>query len=316
VSTARPEPEDVRLDVAIVGGGPAGLSAALVLGRCRRRVVLYDVGRARNAASPALHGFLSRDGIPPQELLAIAHAQLAPYESVSIERVEVLDAEAASSGFRLRLAGDRTVLARKLLLATGVVDVLPDLGGLAALYGRSVFHCPYCDGWEQRDLPLGAYGRGDSGYGLAFELLGWSRDVILFSDGPADLEAAQRTSLDRHGILLVERRVAALAHRHGALDAVVLDNGERIRRRALFLGAENVQASALALRLGCGLTPRGAVATGKSESTCVPGLFVAGDASGGEQLVVVAASEGVKAAIAIHRELAMEDRPRALRTAR
>jgi thioredoxin reductase len=306
---ARPVPAPAMLDVCIVGAGPAGLSAALMLGRCRRRVVTIDAGRPRNGRARELHGFLSRDGIAPHALLALGREQLAPYATVRVEEGEVVHAECEADGtFRVALADGRELRARKLLLATGVVDALPALAGLDELYGTSVHHCPYCDGWEQRDRELAAYGKGKSGHGLALELRAWSADVVLFSDGPAGLDEAQRADLARAGVKVVEERIERLVARNGSLRAVLLADGRALARDALFLGTENHQAASLAERLGCGLTHKGAVATGADESTRVPGLYVAGDASGGEQLVVVAAAEAVKAAIAIHRELAAEER--------
>src|SRR5687768_7612451 len=149
---------EASYDVLIVGGGPAGLSAALVLGRCRRRVLVCDAGRPRNAASHGLHGFLTRDGIKPSEFLEIARQQLRPYDTVELKQTEVTSARRLANGFELTLANGESVSARKLLLATGVVDELPALDGLPDFYGRSVFHCPYCDGWEVRDQPLAIYG--------------------------------------------------------------------------------------------------------------------------------------------------------------
>jgi thioredoxin reductase len=156
---------DARYDVIIVGGGPAGLSAALVLGRSRRRVLVCDNGRPRNAASHGLHGYLTRDGILPGELLRIGGEQLEPY-GVEFRQIEAADAERDVGGFSVLLAGGECVRSRLLLVATGVVDRLPEIDGVRELYGRSVFHCPYCDGWEMRDEPLAVYGRGRQGAGL------------------------------------------------------------------------------------------------------------------------------------------------------
>ncbi len=171
-------------DVVIVGAGPAGLSAALMLGRCRRSVLVVDHGRNRNAASHALHGFLTRDGTPPAEFLRLAREELAQYATVELRAGEVVDAECRSDSFCVTLASGEEVPSRKLLLATGVVDNLPEVPGFRELYGRSVFHCPYCDGWELRDQPLAIYGRGDRGVGVALELTAWSRDLVLCTRRP------------------------------------------------------------------------------------------------------------------------------------
>src|SRR5262245_22758480 len=164
-------------DVIIVGAGPAGLSAALMLGRCRRTVLICDNGRPRNAASRALHGYLTRDGIDPREFRAIGREELRPYETVELRDVAATDAQCEPGGrFHVTLADGAIVRSRKLLVATGVCDNLPDIPGTQEMYGRSVFHCPYCDGWEIRDQPIAIYGKGLRGVGLALELTAWSRD--------------------------------------------------------------------------------------------------------------------------------------------
>ncbi len=294
-------------DVVIVGGGPAGLSAALMLGRCRRSVLVCDAGRPRNAASRAIHGYLTRDGISPLEFVAIGREQLAQYDTVTLRDVEVVDAECRDSRFVVTFAGGEQVFSRKLLLATGVVDNLPQIEGLAELYGKSVFHCPYCDAWEFRDQPFAVYGRGKSGVGLALEMTAWSRDVILFTDGDPAFEEGAPGRLARNGIRVREERIARLSGTDGQLDHVVLAGGEAIARRVLFFTLGQEQRSPLAVRLGCDFNEKGTVSTGKYETTHLKGLFVAGDASRKVQWVVVAAAEGAEAAFAINTDLLKED---------
>jgi len=299
-------------DVAIVGGGPAGLNAALVLGRCRRRVLLCDAGALRNAASRGVNGFLSRDGIRPAELRRIGREQLARYGGVEVRDVEVTDAECGGpeggGPFRLTLAGGARVGARRLLLATGLTEELPGIEGLAELWGRSVFDCPYCDGWEERDQPLAVHGRGGRGGRFALELLGWSRDLVLLTDGPADLSAEDRDTLARNGVPVREEPIARLEGRDGRLERVRFRDGGALERSALFLAGPGREVPGLVARLGCDLTARGTVRTGAYEATNVPGLYVAGDASRRVQFAVVAAAEGAMAAFAIHDELLAEDR--------
>jgi thioredoxin reductase len=297
-------------DVIVVGAGPAGLSAALILGRCRRRVLVCDTGRPRNAASGGLHGFLSRDGIKPTELLRVGREQLRPYDTVELRDVEVTDADCREGGFEVTLKDGSRLACRMLLLATGVVDRVPPVPGVEGLYGRSVFHCPYCDAWEVRDQPLAAYGRKQAGVNLALELTVWSGDVVLCTDG-ARLPAEGRERLGRHGIPVREEKIAALEGDDGVLRRVVFAGGPPLPRRALFFSTGYEQRSDLAARLGCDFTRRGAVQAGKFEATNVPRLFVAGDASRDVQLAVVAAAEGAKAAFAINSALLKEDLERA-----
>lgn len=295
-------------DAIIVGAGPAGLSAALILGRCCRRVLVCDAGHPRNSASQALNGFLTRDGIQPLELRRIGREQLGMYDTVEIRDVPAVDARCLDGGrFEVTL-GDGTVLqARTLLLATGVVDQLPDIAGFEEFYGRSVFHCPYCDGWEVRNQPLAIYGRGQNGKGLALELTAWSRDLVLCTDGPMELESEDQERLARNGILIREEKIVSLQGSNGVLQRVQFATGAPLARRAMFFSTGHHQMSDLAARLGCDFTPKGAVNTGTYEQTNVPGLYVAGDASRRVELTIVAAAEGAEAAFAINTQLLKED---------
>lgn len=300
------------LDVIIVGGGPAGLNAALVLGRCRRDVRLFDDGKPRNAASHAMHGFLSRDGTPPAELRAIARDQLAAYPSVQIDADRIVDAERTSTGFLVKTGDGRAFAGRKLLLAGGVVDDLPEQPGFRDLYGAGVFHCPYCDGWEMRDQPLAVYGRGDhKGGGLALEMTHWSSNTVLCTDGPSQLSADFRKRLDKHGVLIREERIVRLdilsRIPYQASFDIVFEAGPRLRRAGVFFNTGRRQSTNLAERLGCDMyDPKGCKIDNDQQMTDVPGLYVAGDASRDVLQVIVAAAEGAEAAIGINNALLKE----------
>ena len=295
-------------DVVVVGAGPAGLSAALILGRCRRSVLICDTGKPRNAASHALHGYLTRDGIAPKEFLALGRRDLEPYDTVRLTHVGAASAECEPGGrFKVTLEDGEVVNSRKLLLATGVVDNLPKIDGIRDFYGTSVFHCPYCDGWELRDQPIAIYGQGSRGLGLSLELTVWSRDLVLCTDGPGEIDAEGLAQLERHGIAVREERVTSLEGRDGMLERLVFEGGEPLPRRAMFFTTGQSQRSALAVHLGCEMNDKGTVATGKYETTHLPGLFIVGDASRAVQWVIVAAAEGAEAAFAINTDLLHED---------
>ena len=254
-----------------------------------------------------MHGFLTRDGVAPREFLAIAREQLRQYDTVEIRDVEVVEAACRSEArFHVAVAGGAAFESRKLLLATGVVDNVPEIPGFRELYGKSVFHCPYCDGWELRDQPLAIYGRGARGLGLSLELTGWSRDLVLCTDGPPEIAADDLARLARNGIRVREERVVRLEGRD-ALERVMFASGDPLPRRALFFTTGQTQQSQLALALGCEFNDKGTVRTGKYESTHLPGLYVAGDASRAVQWVVVAAAEGAEAAFAINTDLLRQD---------
>ena len=294
-------------DVVIVGAGPAGLSAALILGRCRRTVLVCDTGKPRNRSSHALHGYLTRDGIDPAEFRAIGRRELRRYDTVEIRDIGAEHAECREGRFFVRLDDGTDVSARKLLIATGVRDHVPDLQGIDELYGRSVFHCPYCDGWEMRDQPIAIYGKGARGLGLSLELTAWSRDLVLCSDGPAEIDDQGRSRLARNGIAVREERIRALEGTDGILQRVVFETGVPLARRALFFTTGQSQQSELAVLLGCEFNDKGTVRTGRYESTHLPGLYVAGDASRAVQWVIVAAAEGAEAAFAINTDLLSDD---------
>lgn len=300
-------PGQSTFDVVIVGGGPAGLNAALILGRCRRRVLLCDAGRPRNACSRGVHGFLTRDGMKPADLRRVAREQLASYPCVELRDIEVTDTARDGERFAITLADEARIEARKLLFAVGVTHELPDIEGFEALWGHGVYNCPYCDGWEHRDQPIAVYGRGHAGKGFAVELTTWSRDLVLLTDGPSDFSADDQGVLDRNGIRIMEDRIAHLEGGPAGLERVCFASGDSLERRALFFIQGECHVPELLTKLGCGLTSRGTVETGSYEKTSVPGLYVAGDASRRVQFAIVAAAEGAMAAFAINNELTDED---------
>jgi thioredoxin reductase len=292
-------------DVVVVGGGPAGLSAALMLGRCRRRVLVADLGEPRNHRSRAVHGYLTRDGIAPSAFTELGRSELARY-GVEWRRVGVVGARLETDHYDVAMADGATDQTRYLLIATGVIDDLPAIPGFEECYGRSVFHCPYCDGWEWRDRPLAAFGRGADVAGLALGLRTWSDDVVACTHG-ARLERRLRERLERNGVRVRTEAIARVEGADGPLRGLVFESGEPLRRAALFFATGQHPQSPLAIALGCALNRRGTVKTGSACDTNVPRLYVAGDASRDAQFVVVAAAEGVKAACAINRALQVEE---------
>jgi thioredoxin reductase len=293
-------------DVAVIGAGPAGLSAALILGRCTRRVLICDSGEPRNAASRALHGFITREGIPPLELRGLARAELGAYEHVELRDVRVDGIEPLKeSGFELAMADGTRATARKILLTTGIVDTLPDLPGFRELYGRRVFHCPYCDGWEHRGQRIAVYGEGDPVKGLLRMLGLFSRDLWLCTDG-ARPDAGDLAWLERANVNLRSERVARLARTEKGV-ALEFSAGEPLEAGVLFFCAGRTQRCEFASLLGCRFDDTGLVQKDELGHTGVPGVFVAGDAARSVMLAVVAAGEGAEAAFAINRELLHEE---------
>jgi thioredoxin reductase len=289
------------VDVVVVGGGPAGLSGALVLGRARRRVVLIDAGSYRNAdATGGVHCYLGLDGVTADELRRRGRSALAEIPNVEVREGEVLDIDRDGDGFRVALADGDSLRARALLLATGLVDTLPPVPGVRELHGRRVFPCPYCDGWELRDRPLAAYSHPDDRGGrFALFLARWSQDVVLLTGAPVTFSAEITARLREAGIAIDERPVASLAEDGDAL-VVRFSDGRVLRRAALFYHLGAAPRSDLPARLGCELDRRGGVEVDRHEASTTSGVWVAGDATRDALLSIVAAGEGAAAAIAIH----------------
>jgi thioredoxin reductase len=294
-------------DAIIVGGGPAGMSAALVLGRCRREVLVCDAGEPRNRHAAAMHAFLTREGVSPAGFHALARENLARYPTVEWQSCTVERIATVGRQFDVRL-GDGTLLqARKVLLSTGVRDDLPELEGIEQFYGKTVHHCPYCDGWESRDEPIAVYGRRNRAFEIARAMTAWTDDLVLCTNGASGLDAEQKRQLARNGVRIIEDRIACVTGREGQLEAIVFANGRRLPRRRLFFDLPSHARFDLPRQLGCRIRRDGTVHCTDYEATDVPGVFVAGNIAGDVQLVVVAAAEGAKAAFGINRSLTRED---------
>jgi thioredoxin reductase len=305
-------------DVVIAGAGPAGLSAALVLGRACRRVLLADTGTPRSWSSKEMHAYLSRDGIVPARFLEIGRRQVLQYPGVKYAPVAVEKARRTAGGFRVTLGPPgrrRQVRTRILLIATGVFDLVPRIAGIDALFGRSVFQCPYCDGWEMRNRRVVVYGRGQRGFQMARAMTAWASDIVLCTDGPARYSRDARSALERNGIRLEPRRIASLDGARGLLRAVVFRDGSRLPRDTLFFDTPIRGQSSLAESLGCKFDRDGGVLCGEYEATSVPGVFVAGNIIRDVQLSIVAAAEGARAAFGINRALTRADFARRAGTA-
>ncbi|MBN1092590.1 NAD(P)/FAD-dependent oxidoreductase [Blastococcus sp. TML/M2B] len=306
---------DERYDVVVIGGGAAGLSGALTLARARRSVLVVDAGEPRNAPAGHVHGYLGREGTPPAELLATGRDEVTGYGgTVRPGRVTGLGRE--DDGFRVDLADGGPVRARRLLLATGLVDELPDLPGVAERWGSTVVHCPYCHGWEVRDRAVGIVSTGSMGVHAATLWRQWTDDVVLFVHTGAEPTAAELQRLAARGVRVVRARVQGL---EGGAD-VRLADGELVARDAVVVTTRMVGTAELVTGLGATPAPmevNGAVVgsylpadpTGRTD---VPGVWVAGNAGDLSAQVVVAAAQGLRAGAMINADLIEEDTARAV----
>jgi thioredoxin reductase len=289
-------------DVVIVGGGPAGLSAALILGRCRRKVLVCDAGHPRNASSHGLHGYLTRDGMQPLQFLDAAREELRSY-GIEPRSAAVTSIACVNDGFSVTIDGGERVESRTVLIATGVRDRLPQIPGVEACYGVSVHHCPYCDGWEWRDRRIVVIAHAAAAASLALSLKTWTNDVTICSSGRARLHSRHRQQLAQQQIRVDERPIVRVEHDEGRVRRLVFDRGDPMDCDAIFFSLGQEPQCDLPRQLGCELTKNGVVKTDHLGQTHIPGLYVAGDASRDVQFVVVAAAEGAKAGVAINKAL-------------
>lgn len=303
--------DTTTFDIAVIGGGAAGLSAALVLSRARRRVLVIDAGSPRNAPAAHMQGFLSRDGLPPSELLTIGREEVRAYGGLLYDGTVEGILNNGAAGFDVELSDGHAISARRLLVATGLRDELPDIPGLHERWARDVLHCPYCHGYEVRDRRLGVLGGSPAAVRYAQIVRQWSEDVVYVTP-PETLVPSERIQLAARGIAIAEGNARRVLVDGDELTGVELDGGRTVACEALFVPPRFVPRNDLLVGLGCDLDPVGWPTTDDTGLTSVPGVWVAGNISNPRAQVVTAAGEGSAAAIAINADLVEEETRQAL----
>ena len=294
-------------EAIVVGGGAAGLSAALILGRACRKVLVFDDGRPRNAVAERMHGFITRDGTPPLDLLAAARSELHRYPSVQCEDAHVESVSGEVGAFAIRTHEGHTHQARRLLLATGVYDALPAIDGLRDAWGRSAFVCPYCDAWEVRGKRIAAIGKGAKAVELAQELRQWSHDIVVCTQGGNEFADGHRRWLDATNAMLVPQPIRRIHARGGRIASIEFEGGRQESCEAIFLSTPLRPRYPLVDMLGCALRDDGEISVDARGRTSVAGVYAAGDAVTTVHQVVLAAASGVCAAIGINEDCLKDD---------
>jgi thioredoxin reductase len=302
----------VLFDCAIVGGGPAGLNAALILGRAKRNVILFDNNNPRNAITLESHGFITRDGIKPKEFREIAHKEILRYPSVRYAKREITSVIRNNNNnneqllFELvALENDERCQSKALIISTGLKDVLPSIENISDYYGRSLFHCPYCDGYELRDKPLVVIiGEQTQGFHFIKTIYNWSKDLIICTNGKLFQNSAQKALLQNKGIEIIENKIKNFVGENGQMEKVNFENGQSVSRKGGFVMPKLIQSSDFGKQLGCQYNPLGGIVVDSFGRTNIQGVYAAGDASViNPAQLIIAAAEGVRAAAGVNMDL-------------
>jgi thioredoxin reductase len=296
------EMTDTMYDVIIIGGSYAGLSAGMALGRSLRNVLIIDSGQPCNIQTPHSHNFLTRDGETPQGISAIARAQVEKYETVAFYSGLAVSAGKKNDGFEvITSAGDR-FSTRKLVLATGVKDIIPDIEGFAPCWGISILHCPYCHGYEVRNQTTGILGNGEYAFEFSKLILNWTKDLTLFTDGRLNMTAEQQAQLTGQ-ISIVEKEISSFEHSGGQIKSILFKDGTRTLLSALYARPGFEQHSGIPADLGCQMTAEGYVDVDMFQKTSVPGVYACGDNTTRMRSVSSAVASGTVAAAVVNKEL-------------
>lgn len=296
-------------DCAIIGGGPAGLNAALVLGRARRNTILFDNNNPRNAVTQESHGFITRDGIKPKEFREIAHRDIAKYPSVMYEKTEIISITKKGRLFELVTSDKELYQSKTIIISTGLKDVLPDIENISDYYGKSLFNCPYCDGWEMRDKPLVVIIEEQTqGFHFIQTVYNWSKDLIVCTNGKSILNPEQKRLIQNKDIKIMENKIKNFEGKNGQMEKIHFENGDSMIRKGGFVLPQPIQASDFAEKLGCEYNSLGGISVDFYGRTNVEGVYAAGDASVfAPAQLIISAADGLKAAAGVNRDLIQKE---------
>ncbi|HVU84338.1 MAG TPA: NAD(P)/FAD-dependent oxidoreductase [Puia sp.] len=293
-------------DVIVVGGSYSGLAAAMALGRALKTVLVIDSGLPCNRQTPHSHNFLTRDGSSPKEIAANARKQVRQYDTVTFLDDAAIDGNETGNGFEILTASGQAFFGVKLIFATGVRDILPDIEGLSACWGITALHCPYCHGYEVRSERTGIIGNGEQGFELARLIFNWTEDLTLFTNGISTLTNGQELQLRHRSIRIVKKEIEYFEHSNGLVQNIVFKDRSKESVKAIYLRPPFEQHSRIPETMGCGLTEDGYLKIDAFHETTIPGIYAVGDNASRMRTVANAVSMGTAAGITISRKMIFE----------
>jgi len=299
--------EETQYDVIIVGGSYAGLAAGMALGRALRKVLIIDSGNPCNKQTPHSHNFLTNDGKTPKEIASLAKQQVQMYSTVGFLDALVTTGIKTENGFEVEIHTGETFTATKLVFATGVKDIMPNISGFAECWGISVLHCPYCHGYEVRNEKTGILDNGEYGYEFSSLIFNWTKDLTLYTNGKSTLTPEQTLKLRKHNIRIDEREIEKFEHTDGYLQNIIFKNGIAASVKALYARSPFVQHCGIPELLGCELNDDGFIKVDPAQKTTIPGVFASGDNTTRIRTVANAVAMGTNAGMMVNKELIEEE---------
>lgn len=306
-SIDKPMTDNKILDAIIVGGSYSGLSAGMALGRSLRNVLIIDSGTPCNRQTPHSHNFITQDGKTPTEISTVARQQVEQYETINFYNGLVVQAQQTEVGFTITTQENETFEAKKLIFATGIRDIMPDIPGFAECWGISVIHCPYCHGYEVRSQPTGILDNGDAAFHYAKLISNWTDDLTIVTNGKATFTPAQLQQIEKHKIPIIEKEIASLEHHHGKLQEIMFVDGTTLQLSAIYSSPEREQHCSIPQQLGCELTEQGLLKVDMFQKTTVEGVLACGDNASPLRAVSHAVATGNIAGVMVNKDLIEEE---------
>ena len=294
-------------DVIIIGGSYAGLAAGMALGRALKRVLIIDSDKPCNRQTPQSHNFITQDGVPPADIAAIAKRQVTAYDTVTFFNGQATSGRQTNSGFEIHVATGEVFNAKKLIFATGIKDIMPNIPGYAESWGISVLHCPYCHGYEVNGKPTGILANGEHAYELAVLISNWTKDLKVFTNGTSTLTIEQTHKLAKHGICIVEKEVASLDHMNGHLQNITFRDGTGLSLQAIYARSAFEQHCAIPATLGCALNDDGYIQVDALGETTIAGVYACGDNTTRIRSVANAVAMGTTAGMMLSKKMIAEE---------